>query len=65
VSRRLWRCRNAECGAVLGHITADDVVALDPGVHVVRVYFDTSKAAIACPKCGTVREFRGRAILID
>src|SRR5687768_3938905 len=63
VSRRLWRCRNPECGAVLGRLTGDGGLRLAPGVRLARAYLDTRKAVIACPACGAAREFRGPAVV--
>ncbi len=66
MSRSLWRCRNPGCcephGAVLGRLTADGGLVLDPGVMKFRIYLDTRRAVITCPGCGTVREFRDGAI---
>jgi ribosomal protein L37AE/L43A len=63
VSRSLWRCRNPECStphrAVLGRVTADGGLVLDPAVRRVSAYFDTKKAVVVCPVCGTGRAFRG------
>ena len=67
MSRSLWRCRNPGCsvphGAVLGRVTADGGLVLDPEVRVFRCYMDTRRAVVACPICGASREFRGGAIL--
>ncbi len=67
MSRRLWRCRNPSCpergGAVLGRLTADDGLVLDPAVHGFRCYLDTQKVILTCPVCGTAREFRGTAVV--
>ena len=66
VSRSLWRCRNRACpvphGAVLGRLTADGGLVLDPGVAGFRAYFDTRRAVVVCPACGATREFRGGAV---
>jgi hypothetical protein len=66
MSRSLWRCRHPQCpvrgGAVLGRVTADGGLVLDPSVQVFAVYLDTRKAVIACPACGTWREFRGSSV---
>ncbi len=66
MSRSLWRCRNRGCcephGAVLGRLTADGGLVLDPGVTKLRVYLDTRRAVVACPDCGTSREFRGPGV---
>ena len=63
MSRSLWRCRNPECatrgGAVLGRVTADGGLVLDPAVRSFAVYLDSRKATIACPACTSTREFRG------
>ena len=67
MSRRLWRCRNPGCGerggAVLGRLTADDGLVLDPAVSSFRCYLDSRKVILTCPACGTTREFRGMAII--
>ncbi len=67
MSRSLWRCRNRTCpvprGAVLGRLTADGGLVLDPAVVSFRCYLDSQRVAVSCPKCGTFREFRGRAVL--
>ena len=67
MSRRDWRCRNPECatphGAVLGRVTADGGLVLDPEVGRFAVYLDTRRAAVWCPACGAAREFRGTAIM--
>jgi hypothetical protein len=67
VSRSLWRCRNPQCpaphGAVLGRVTAEGGLVLVPTVTVFRVYLDTHRAAIGCPRCGHRRMFRGVAVI--
>jgi len=67
MSRHDWRCRNLSCpaphGAVLGRITADGGLVLDPGVERFAVYLDTRRAAVWCPACGAAREFRGTAVM--
>ena len=66
MSRSLWRCRNPACpvrgGAVLGRITADQGLVLAAEVEQFAIYLDTRRAEIACPACGTRREFRGAAV---
>ena len=66
MSRREWRCRNPGCpvrhGAVLGRLTADGGLVLDPAVQTFRCYLDTRRAVVACPACGAAREFRGGAL---
>ena len=66
MSRSLWRCRNKACpvphGAVLGRLTADGGLVLDPAVRAFRCYLDTRRAVVACPGCGAEREFRGAAV---
>jgi hypothetical protein len=63
MSRSLWRCQNRECpvphGAELGRVTIDGGLALDPAVTTFRCYLDTRRVAVACPACGTEREYRG------
>lgn len=67
MSRREWRCRNPGCpvrgGAVLGRLTADGGLVLDPAVTQFRCYLDTAKVVLTCPVCGTTREFRGSAVI--
>ncbi len=69
MSRSLWRCRNSDCpvshGAVLGRVTAEGGLVLDPAVTAFRAYLDTRRALVACPVCGTMREFRGGAVLTN
>lgn len=69
MSRSLWRCRNPQCpvphGAVLGRVTATGGLALVPTVRIVHCYFDTRKAMVTCPVCGTVREFRGSGVVLN
>lgn len=66
MSRSLWRCRNPDCptrgGAVLGRVTSDGGLVLDPGVRAFAVYLDTRRIEVLCPACGTRREFRGRSL---
>lgn len=66
MSHSRWRCRNATCPApyeaVLGRVTADGGLVLDPAVQAFAAYFDTGRAVITCPTCGAPREFRGRAL---
>ncbi len=66
MSRRVWRCRNRDCpvphGAVLGRLTANGCLLLDPRVMKFRVYLDTRRAVVACPGCGISREFRGPGV---
>lgn len=66
MSRSLWRCRNPDCpirgGAVLGRVTADDGLVLDPLVRAFAVYLDTRKTVVTCPTCGSSRDFRGTSV---
>jgi hypothetical protein len=66
MSRSLWHCRNPGCatphGAVLGRVTADGGLVLDPAVSKFRCFLDTRRIVVACPACGTEREFRGGAV---
>ncbi len=66
MSRSLWRCRNPDCstrgGAVLGRVTANEGLVLDPAVVSFAVYLDTLKAIVTCPACGARREFRGTCV---
>ncbi len=68
MSRREWRCRNPACpvpqGAVLGRLTADGGLVLDPAVRSFRCFLDTRRAAVACPACGAIREFRGSGVFV-
>jgi hypothetical protein len=62
-----WRCRNRACaaahGSILGRLTGDgDGLVLDPAVRRFRVYLDARKVDIVCPRCETVRTFRGTAV---
>ena len=67
MSRRLWRCRSRACpvphGAVLGRLTADGGLVLDPAVTDFRAYLDTRRGLIVCPACAAEREFRGGAVI--
>lgn len=69
MSRRFLYCRNPGCpiphGAVLGHLTADGGLVLDPAAKSFRVFLDTRRAVVACPACGIERDFRGIAIFSD
>ena len=49
-------------GAMLGRVTADGGLVLDPTVERYAVYMDTGRAVITCPRCGQAREFRGGAL---
>lgn len=66
MSRSFWRCRNPACpvqgGAVLGRVTTDDGLVLDPAVRTFVVYLDTRRAMVTCPTCGMAREFRGTSL---
>ncbi len=66
MSRSLWRCRNLACpdshGAILGRLTADGGLVVDPHVESIRIYLDTGRAVVTCPECDEMREFRGRAV---
>lgn len=68
MSRSLWRCRNRACpvphGRVLGKLTADGGLVLEPAVTSVRCYVDTRRAVVGCPACGTERAFRGSALFL-
>ena len=69
MSRSLLRCRSRACpvphGAVLGRLTADGGLVLDPTVACFRAYLDTRRAVVVCPGCGAAREFRGDAVFAD
>lgn len=66
MSRSLWRCRNPDCpvahGAVLGRVTADCGLVLEPAVRSFAAYLDTGRVEVECPACGARREFRGTAL---
>ncbi len=66
MSRRFFRCRNPRCpvphGAVLGRLTGEGGLVLDPAVDGFRCFFDTKRVVVTCPWCGLEREFRGTAI---
>lgn len=66
MSRSLWRCRNQACpvphGAVLGRVTADGGLVMDPMVAVFHCYLDAARAVVVCPACGHGRTFRGSGI---
>ena len=66
MSRTLWRCRNRDCPAphwaVLGRVTSEGGLVLDPTVEAYTVYIDTRRAVVRCPACREEREFRGRAV---
>lgn len=66
MSRSQWRCRNSDCatrgGAVLGRVTSDGGLVLDPAVRLFAIYLDTQRAAVICHSCGSAREFRGRFV---
>ena len=69
MSRRLLRCRHPACPdrgeAVLGRLTADGGLVLDPAVVTFRAFLDTGRVIVACPACGYEREFRGSAVFSD
>ena len=69
MSRSLWRCRNPNCptrgGAVLGRVTSDSGLVLDPAVRAFAAYFDTGRVEVACPACGRAREFRGSSLRMN
>jgi hypothetical protein len=66
MSRSLLRCRNRARpiphGAVLGRITEDGGLVLDPAVARFVVYLDTRRASLDCPICGTSRAFSGAVL---
>jgi hypothetical protein len=47
---------------VLGRVTVDGGLVLDPAVESYTIYMDTRRAVIGCPRCGQTREFRGGAL---
>jgi len=48
---------------VLGRLTAEGGLVIEPAVTGFRCYLDTRRAVVACPFCGSEREFRGTAVL--
>lgn len=62
MSRREWRCRNPECGAVLGHLTSDGGLRLNANVAHVSVQLRASRASVTCGSCGRTRTFVGMAL---
>jgi hypothetical protein len=66
MSRSLWRCRHPACpvrgGVILGRVTSDAGLVLDPAVQAFAVYLDTRRAVVICPACRTSREFRGTSL---
>jgi hypothetical protein len=66
MSRSLWRCRNRGCpvphGAVLGRVTKDGGLVLDPALRAFQFYLDTQRMQVDCPECGAKREFRGKMV---
>ena len=62
MSRRLWRCRNPECGEVLGRITDGFGLELSGIVIGLAAYMDTGRVDIKCPNCGLVRSFWGHFV---
>lgn len=63
MSRSPWRCHNPDCptphGTVLGRVTSDGGLVLDPGVRSFAVYLDTRRTEVVCPACGRHRAFSG------
>lgn len=66
MSRRNLRCRNPSCpvshGALLGQVTSDGGLVLNPSVRAFAVYVDTKRVIVACPQCSARREFHGTAL---
>ncbi len=66
MSRSWWRCRNPAClvphGAVLGRVTVEGGIVLDPAVQHFAVYLDTGRVEVMCPQCAAIRAFRGPSI---
>lgn len=66
MSRSWWRCRNPECpvahGALLGRVTAEGGLVLDPSVRSFAAYLDTGRIEVVCPACGRTKEFRGTSV---
>lgn len=66
MSRSWWRCRNRDCsvphGAVLGRVTGEGGLVLDPEVRAFAAYLDTGRIEVLCPACGRTREFRGTSV---
>ncbi len=69
MSQRYLRCRNPACpnkgGTVLGRLTADGGLVVNPSVVCVRCYLDTHRVVVTCPKCGDEREFRGTSVFVS
>jgi hypothetical protein len=69
MSRSLWRCRNPQCpvphGAVLGRVTPEGGLVLDPAIRQFQCFLDTRKSLVTCPTCKSVRVFRGTAVRLN
>lgn len=69
MSRSLWRCRNPQCpvphGAVLGRVTPDGGVVLNPKIKLFRAFFDSGRVKVVCPNCFEEREFRGTSLFVN
>ncbi len=69
MSQRYLRCRNLACpttgGTVLGRLTADGGLVVNPSVGGVRCYLDTRRVVVTCPTCGGEREFRGASVFVS
>jgi hypothetical protein len=63
MSRSHWRCRNPACptphGCILGQVTQDGGLVLDPAIVAFAVYLDTHRTEVVCPACRTRRIFSG------
>ena len=60
MSRRLWRCRNPGCGAVLGRLTLDgNGLTLTGHECSFLAFLDGGRVTVRCPRCGQFRDFRG------
>jgi hypothetical protein len=46
----------------LGTLTAGGDLVLGRAVVWFRVFLDTRRAVVVCPRCGTAREFRGGSV---
>jgi hypothetical protein len=47
---------------MLGRVTVEGGLVLDPGVRSFAVYLDTRRIEVVCPACGTTRTFRGTSV---
>ena len=62
MARSAWRCRDADCGAVLGWVHGGSK-AFRPAPQTVVVWHGVSATAI-CPYCGAARVFAGWTLVL-